>query len=632
MKKICFIISATALLLLLTACSKDDSEQVANGRHIVFECKGQWSQQQTRSIGSNDFCQDVCVSAAYFTGSWSDACTPNFMHKEKLVLNNNQNGYNFDGGAYWYWPNSGKLRFFAYGPYDAVRTSLSDAGTAGAPILSYTCPQPTAGQYDVQYTQSVDYECATGSTVSLPFNHILSALAVTMDPAVGSVESVTLRNIASTGTYTPGSGWSNQGGTTDFSWNNPTDGSGLFVALIPQNLAGTSAKLITTITLKSDNTQHVITYDLADKNIQWNTSTIYHYEIKVEGGTFIPTGPEPTTQLIIGIAEWEAGGAAIIAPSAVYDNNGNLTDDVHNFIFTLPADYTSEGDPTQSSMNFVYLEDSHITGYPTTADNETSGNAVNGDEDTGINSFDNSGEGHDGNANNNNNTEGSDSNGINTSNDDYSPGQNGNNDGTNSENNADQSDHSGYDNTSITNYPDNPDQETNGNATNGDESTGINGFDNSGEGHDGNANNSDDREGDNNNGINNDDSNHVSDDYSPGENGNSDGTNSEDNADQSDMTTVGDDSGDNSGDNSIDIFTDGDQSTDGNAVNGDEGTDINGFDTVDPDINGYAHSEGNSGEGGDSGGNSSEPPSNPSNSPSRSETHNGDDNNEDNDK
>ena len=597
------------IFILLTACSKDEPFLAQQSRKIAFECSGEW-QKGTRTIGTNDYCQDISISAAWFESAWSADCTPNFMHKQKAVLSGSS--YGFEGGAYWYWPNSGKLRFFAYGPYDAVSSGISTASATGAPTVNFTCPQPIGGQYDLQYAQSSDYECATGNVVNLPFNHLLSALAVTMNSAVGTVESVTLQNIASTGTYTPGSGWSNQGGTTNFSWNNPTDGSGLFVALIPQNLAGTSAKLVATFTLKSDNSQHTMTYDLGGNNIVWDPATIYHYEIEVESGTFIPTGPEPTTDIVIGIAGWEIGGVAIIAGSSVYDSEGNLSNDVHNFIYTQTDSYTSNENPSQSSINFVYTENTNITGYPATAANETNGTAENGDENTNINSFDNSGEGHDANGRNENDPESTDGTTINSNNTDYDPGT--------TDNNPDTSDQSGYDNSSITGYPDNATNETGGTAENGDESTNINGFDDSGEGHTGYGKNEGNTEDSNNNNneVHNNGGNNATEDYDEGANTNGDG-NTSDSADQSDQSGYDGSSITNFPDNP-------DNETDGTAENGDGDSNINSFEQGNDDHTGYAHADTNSNEAGNNGAgeggqNRSEPNSPspaPSNSPTRS--------------
>ena len=558
MKKICLMIGATAVMLLLTACSKDDSEQVANGRRIVFECSNQWNEQQTRTIGQNSYCSDISISATYYTDSWNNTYTPNFMHCMQADLNSNGNAYAFHDGQVWFWPNSGKLRFFAYGPYDAVVAGLSDANATGAPTLNYTCPTPLSGQYDIQYAESAEYICATSSNVNLPFSHLLSAIAVTMAPESGTIESISLQGMATTGTYSPANGWGDyENYTAAYSWNNLSNGNGVFCAVLPQQLAQASAPKLVVNFKRGENNQ-VLTYDLKANNVVWQPGKLYHYSIQIDGGTYIPSGPEPTTEIIVGIADWEVGGAYIIPE---YDADGNLIGQGEgNNLITVPAVYEPGDDADIGHINFVYTEkDMNITGVVSSG-NTTTGNSSNADDEHNIHDFDDAG-GHEGNGKNENGTD--DPNKPTSDITDYGNDTNeddGNKDGTND--NPETGDQTGHSGTSITNQDDSGNN-TNGNAGNVDDETTIHDFDDSG-GHEGNGKNED---GTDNPNQPTSDITDYGDDTNE-DDGNEDGTNNH--------PETGDQTGHS--DTSITGQSDSGYNTNGNAGNADDETTIHDFD------------------------------------------------------
>ena len=365
--------------ILLFACSKEEYDTRLNsGRQIVLGCSGLW-QGETRAVTSNDFCQNIWLAGAYYMDEWStEVCTPNFMYNQQAVLTASKTGYAFVDDAVWYWPNSGKLRFFAYGPYDQVSSNISAPGTPGAPKLTYTVPNTSHGQYDIQYAGSSEFECAVGSVVNLPFDHLLSALLVEMeDPTVGSITTVHLSGIAVKGTYTPGTGWGSYGSySNSYTWATPTQ-AGL---LLPQSTSGHSTVLTIGVTPEGKEEQFY-EFNLSEHEVAWQPSKIYKYSITISGSGGNVT-PEPTSQLNISIAEWEDGAFFAI------DNEQGNTDAGITGTNTGNI-YVVNGTGSDNSYNLTFTNDESVGSIigQLAGIGDDYGQAIPGDEDNDVKDF-----------------------------------------------------------------------------------------------------------------------------------------------------------------------------------------------------------------------------------------------------
>ncbi len=114
-----------------------------------------------------------------------------------------------------YWPGAGSaVNFYAYYPTSISGSITHNAGSA--PVLSYTVPDDAANQTDILAAASPDVSGSTCTAIPLTFSHILAAVKFgvgTHGIPSGTISSISIGNVANSGTYTFGSGWSNVTGS-----------------------------------------------------------------------------------------------------------------------------------------------------------------------------------------------------------------------------------------------------------------------------------------------------------------------------------------------------------------------------------------------------------------------------------
>lgn len=106
------------------------------------------------------------VFGYYTTSDWTTSATPNFMYNQQV------SGENWGYAPLKYWPETGKISFFAYAPYGTG--TLSDNTAANTPTLNYTVPATIAEQKDLLVAGAQKNK--TGNTVSFTFKHALSRI------------------------------------------------------------------------------------------------------------------------------------------------------------------------------------------------------------------------------------------------------------------------------------------------------------------------------------------------------------------------------------------------------------------------------------------------------------------------
>ena len=102
---------------------------------------------RTRATLANVMHPTMGVLAYSYTNNWNNAQRPNLMYNYQVGETNNWQTTE-------YWPGSGKVRFYAYAPYNASGVTLSSASTPGAPTLTYTTPTDGAKQQDLLVAKS----------------------------------------------------------------------------------------------------------------------------------------------------------------------------------------------------------------------------------------------------------------------------------------------------------------------------------------------------------------------------------------------------------------------------------------------------------------------------------------------
>ena len=143
------------------------------------------------------------VSAYSYTGSWSEDKTPNYFYN--ATASKSDGGYTLSSTHYW--PGSSyKMKFFAYAPTANTQYVLSGRTQAGSPTISVTIPSDVNDQKDLLVAKTDELAGNTNTAVPLSFNHALTAIRFVCgdDMQVGTVKSVSLKNVYSKGTYNMG--------------------------------------------------------------------------------------------------------------------------------------------------------------------------------------------------------------------------------------------------------------------------------------------------------------------------------------------------------------------------------------------------------------------------------------------
>lgn len=178
-------------------------------------------------VKSDNMYSTFGVSAYSYTGSWDGSQSPNYMYD--VPVSN-------DGGSWMpssnpYWPGSAyKIQFFAYAPKGNGAYRLSGQESSGAPSISCTVPDAVSDQHDLLVSSSGELPGNSNTMVNLTFRHALTAVKFVCgsDMKAGTIKSVTLKGVNSTGTYNFGTqAWSGIGTVKDFSQtlDKATDGT-----------------------------------------------------------------------------------------------------------------------------------------------------------------------------------------------------------------------------------------------------------------------------------------------------------------------------------------------------------------------------------------------------------------------
>lgn len=156
------------------------------------------------------------VSAYSYTGSWSESRTPDYFYNATA----SKSGSDYVLSSAYYWPGASyKMRFFAYAPKDNGHYVLSGSAYAGSPVISVTVPVDVNEQEDLLVAKTDELDGNTNAAVPLTFRHALTAIRFVCgaDMQGGTVKSVSLKNVYSSGAYNMGTQtWSGVGTPATF--------------------------------------------------------------------------------------------------------------------------------------------------------------------------------------------------------------------------------------------------------------------------------------------------------------------------------------------------------------------------------------------------------------------------------
>ncbi len=186
MKRKEYILLSAALLIAFTSCDKNDPEPANDGDKIDFiatpfhESFSQADHARGSETGNDDM-QDFGVYAYYTADAFiPGTSTPNFMCNTHVKKTSGTWTYE----PLMFWPNNGKLSFFAYSPYasqgDPYTSLSSTSSTAGYPQLTYTVPDDVITQRDLLVSVPLLNQTKTSRNADgklpLTFRHALSCI------------------------------------------------------------------------------------------------------------------------------------------------------------------------------------------------------------------------------------------------------------------------------------------------------------------------------------------------------------------------------------------------------------------------------------------------------------------------
>ena len=211
---------------------------------------------------------------AYRHASNSAITTPDFMYNVQV----SKSGGTWLTNPEYEWPDNGdKLDFYAYAPYNGAGISLSSSSTTGEPTINFTMQTAADNQIDLITAKAVDRDNTNASSgVSLTFAHALTTVKFVKDANLtGTISSITIKGLYTTGTLTIGGSWSLTGTATNFS---PAENTSYM--MIPQTF-GSSASLEVTY-VEGSKTQKLV-YSLNE--VTWQAGQTITYTISSDGGT-----------------------------------------------------------------------------------------------------------------------------------------------------------------------------------------------------------------------------------------------------------------------------------------------------------------------------------------------------------
>lgn len=172
------ILSAVMLtaLTVLSSCGKKESnfdkDNTSNRIDFTsFQSKG----VETKETDLINF----GVYAYYTKGDFDkNTSEPNFMFNTKVGRESSEHPWSYD--PLMFWPNSGKLSFFAYAPYgEDEYLNLTPITTKGYPQITYTVPDNILDQRDLLISTplyNLTKQTNTSGNVKIPFKHALSSI------------------------------------------------------------------------------------------------------------------------------------------------------------------------------------------------------------------------------------------------------------------------------------------------------------------------------------------------------------------------------------------------------------------------------------------------------------------------
>ena len=220
---------------------------------------------------------------AYRYESGNSATTPNFMYNEQV----SKSGNVWSATQQYNWPETDKLDFYAYAPFVENGTgsgiTLSSSSASGVPVIDFTMQQAAANQIDLVAAVATGKDKTnSASGVSLTFIHALTTVKfVKGDDLLGTIKSITIKNVYLSGKYTIGGTWSFTGKTA----TNYQPALGTSLMMIPQSF-GSNA--LVEVVYNDGLNDYTLNYPLSTET--WTAGETITYRISSEEMTALKLG------------------------------------------------------------------------------------------------------------------------------------------------------------------------------------------------------------------------------------------------------------------------------------------------------------------------------------------------------
>ncbi|BCS85840.1 fimbrillin family protein [Prevotella herbatica] len=213
---------------------------------------------------------------------------------------------------YWSGIANKTINFYAYYP-TSIFNLIPHSSAGSTPAFSYTIPDNVTNQIDIMTATSTNVPGNTVVPTSLTFKHIFAAIQFSVGSGgigSGTISSISIGNVANSGTYTFGSGWSNVTGSKTFTISQSktitgTSGEDIYsgtytLMMIPQAINNVTI----TITYSNGST---LTKAISGT---WGAGIVYKYNLSYLPRNFAYTGAVQTyTAPVTGTYKLEVWGA-----------------------------------------------------------------------------------------------------------------------------------------------------------------------------------------------------------------------------------------------------------------------------------------------------------------------------------
>ena len=363
------LLSFLLIVLCLTGCAQD-SNILDNGqrRQLEFSVTTHgWSNSANSNKSSDQKipCRSTPISTFNTSNNFNVIADINKGGNWTTEVNNETASYSTVNNIWQttdthYWPGAGStINFYAYYPTSISGSITHTAGSA--PVLSYTVPENAADQIDILASSKTGVAGDSYNQTPVDFKHIFAAVQFQVGSSglpSGTISSISIGNVANSGTYNFGSGWSN------------VTGSKIFTVSPSTAINGTSGESITSGTY----TMMMIpqTFTDATLTLTYSTGTSYTKALSGSwsaGNSYICNLSKISGQYLFSDGTWGSYDANKTVIGIVFSNTTSSADKSHGWTHGYAMALQNAGSSTSTYQWYTSRSGNPTGTYLTGGDN-----------------------------------------------------------------------------------------------------------------------------------------------------------------------------------------------------------------------------------------------------------------------